>query len=147
MNSKLIKALVLLLSIICVACPKAYTSEGDFLSWEKISAEFSSGVSIAVEANGPIYKKFVINAFDQSFELDQEDLNKIEGLSLSLLNVTHEAGYEETGGETIYFRLSNYLFVGAGGNIKTAVLKVQKKGISISEDYITPPQAAQSPIK
>jgi hypothetical protein len=118
---------------------KAIASEDDFLTWKAISAEFSNGVSIRVEADGPVYKKFTINAFNKSFELSPEDLNKIEGLSLSLLNITHEAGYEEVGGETVYFRLSNYLFVGEGDKIKTAVLTVQRGGITITEKYLNPP--------
>jgi hypothetical protein len=139
MKMKLFKTLIYIGSITCILSSRAYTSEANFLTWKSVSAEFSHGVSIKIEADGPIYKKFIINAFDKSFELNQKDLNKIEGLSLSLLNATHETGYEEVGGETISFKLSNYIFARYGDKIKTAVLTVQKGGITISEQHLNPP--------
>ena len=53
-------------------------------------------------------KKFVavsIEAFGKKYELANEDLEKLAGLPLSSLVITHEAGYERTGGHTVYFKL------------------------------------------
>ena len=118
---------------------EAMASKAKFLKWEEINAEFSNGVSIKVEVDGPIYKKFVVNAFDKSFELSPKELEQIKGLSLSLLNVTYEPGYEEIGGESICFSLSNYLFANSDDKIKTALLTIQRGGVTITEEYITPP--------
>lgn len=127
------------LSILTPLCQNSPASKENFLAWKEISAEFSNGISIKVKADGRVYNMFKINAFGQSFELTPEELKQIEGLSLSLLNVTQEAGYKETGGESIHFRLSNYIFARSGDKIKTALLTIQRGGITITEEYITPP--------
>ena len=123
----------------------SFASKERFLKWKETNIVFDNGTSIRVEAEGPIYKKFVVNAFNKSFEISPQELKQIEGLSLSLLNVTQEPGYEEVGGESIHFRLSNYLFANPDDKIKTAVLTIQKGGVTITEDYITPTNIEKDP--
>lgn len=134
-----ILTLLLLATLLLLLLPQAsFASKERFLKWKETNIVFDNGTSIKIEAEGPIYKKFVVNAFNKSFELSPQELKQIEGLSLSLLNVTQEPRYEEVGGESIHFKLSNYLFANPDSKIKTAVLTIQRSGVTITEDYITP---------
>lgn len=130
---------ILSLASLTTLCQSCLASQENFLNWKKANIEFDNNCSIEVEANERVYKRFVINAFGNSFTLSPKELGKIEGLSLSVLNVVYEKKSTETDKPAVIFRLSNYIFAHPEGKLKTATIQVQKDGITMTEEYLNPP--------
>lgn len=113
-----------------------------FASWASASEEEIMGVNQAqvktvssseqtgtavfeAQTDGGEYKAVSISAFGKEFKLDKPQLEKLKGLPVSSLEVTHEAGYESLGGHTIYFKFKRQ-------QIHPDTKKVLKTGVTIS---------------
>ena len=90
-------------------------SEEEFVPWQSVSItspEIPVVGVIVVHAStqNDTYKKLEVTAFGRVHALTANDLKQLEGFPLSSLILTHEAGYVQLGGHTVYltFRRTFY---------------------------------------
>ena len=65
-----------------------------------------------------------VEAFGKKYSLSNEELEQISGFPLSSLTISHEAGYERTGGHMVHFRLKS-------GGEKALISVTETKGMSV----------------
>lgn len=73
-----------------------------------------------------------VEAFGKKYELSKVELEKLAELPLSSLGITHEAGYERTGGHTVYFKFKRHRYQDEQLMEEKALISVSiKNGLSV----------------
>jgi hypothetical protein len=129
-------AFILMLGI--AGCVRA--SEEEVLSWSEVriagpEREDTGRVMFTAKTAGEQYQEVAIEAFGKKFSVSKEDLQKMNGMPLNSLVITHEAGYESIGGHTVYFKMKRVFYDKAGGlTEERLVLPVSRgKGLAAVE--------------
>ena len=93
----------------------SFASEEELVPWQSVSItspEMPVVGAIVVQAStqNETYQKLEVTAFGRVHALTANDLKQLDGFPLSSLLLTHEAGYVQLGGHTVYlkFRRSFY---------------------------------------
>ena len=67
--------------------------------------EIAGGVRIQIESPKGSIDSVKITAFGRDIKIPDAELAKLKGVIYSEVSISHEGGYEELGGHTIYFIL------------------------------------------
>jgi hypothetical protein len=115
-------------------------SEEEFLTWSEVrivgaERKDTGKVVFSAKTAGDKYQEVNIEAFGKQFTVAKEDLQKLNGLPLNSLTITHEAGYEKLGGHMVHFKMKLVFYDKIGTLIEERVaLSVSHgKGLAISE--------------
>jgi hypothetical protein len=119
----------------------AFASEEEFLPWRSLRLDCgdhpqTGKVSLSATAGTSGITAFEFTAFGKAHKLAAGDLAKLRNFGLAGLRVTHEAGYPELGGHTVYFKLSRvYYSAGEKRTIEEVVVVSANKwrGLGVSE--------------
>ena len=98
--------------LIVLAVIPAHASEEEFLQWSEVrivtpEREDTGRVTFVAQVREESWQVVKIEAFGRNFSLDEEQRNHLNGFLLSSIRTTHEAGWEEVGGHTIYFKFQH----------------------------------------
>jgi hypothetical protein len=124
--------------MLCVTC-SVYSSEEDFLGWQSVvirskEAGAAGIVVIEIETEGRDFTSLVVNAFGKQFALASDELAKMAGFQVSSLRTTHEAGYEEVGGHTVYLSFQRTSLSKIDGPVTEEIkISVNSSGISVAD--------------
>jgi hypothetical protein len=123
-------------------------SEEEFLEYSEIrvvSPERKDTGKVVFAAKASEDKILAVNveAFGKKFDVAKEDLEKLAGFPLSSLVITHEAGYERTGGHMVHFKLKKRSVQKDQLVEEQALISVTvKKGLSVWKlEKVVQPQA------
>ncbi|QTN30922.1 hypothetical protein HZ994_00795 [Akkermansiaceae bacterium] len=104
---KTIKKLVAILGFMTAIClgseeiPLPLAS-ADIKGW----IEVAGGVRIQIESPKGSIDTVKITAFGREIEIPESEMAKIKHMIYSKVSISHEGGYKQLGGHTIYFDLS-----------------------------------------
>lgn len=88
--------------------------------------EKAGKVSLTATTDDTGFRRFEFVAFGQTHRLSEDDIKKLREFPLDSLLVTHEAGYPQLGGHTVYFRFRRTFY--------DADKKFRKQEITVSVD-------------
>jgi hypothetical protein len=103
------KTIIILLLTLRLLAPTCLSSEeiplilgsADVKGW----TEIAGGVRIQIESPKGSIESVKITAFGRDIEIPDAELAKLKGVIYSEISISHEGGYKELGGHTIYFIL------------------------------------------
>jgi hypothetical protein len=115
-------------------------SEEEILPWSEVrivgpERKDTGTIVFSAKTAGDTFQEVRIEAFGKTFTVAKEDLPKLAGFPLNSLAITHEAGYEELGGHTVYFKMKRLFYDREKRLIEERIaLSVSRgKGLSIPE--------------
>lgn len=119
----------------------SFASEEEYLHWRSLRLDFGDHpqvgkAALAATAGDAGITAFEITAFGESHKLAASDLAKLRGFGLDGLRVTHETGYPERGGHTVYFRLRRIYYSASEKRAVEEVVTVsvsKGRGLAVSE--------------
>lgn len=133
MNMKTIAAFLFVIGFatsVCLASEELPLplASADVRGWTKIAG----GVRIQIESPEIGIESVRITAFGRDIKIPDEEFAKLKGVMYSDVSITHEGGYKELGGHTIYFTLRiSGLY--EGDPFKGAPMLEQRVRISVPE--------------
>src|SRR5262245_12797299 len=109
MIARLILPLVMVLTCAALMPGSILASEEEFLEYSEIRVvsqerKDTGKVVFAVKASEDKILAVNIEAFGKKFDVAKDDLEKLAEFPLTSLVITHEAGYERTGGHMVHFK-------------------------------------------
>jgi hypothetical protein len=112
-------------------------SEEEFLPWTEVrivgaEREDSGLVVFSAKTKGDEYLEVKIDSFGKQFALAKEDLQKLSGMPLNSLVITHEGGFALTGGHMVHFKLKKVHVDAAGQVIERKALVSVSRGLGLS---------------
>lgn len=138
MTKSILKHIALLLNF-AFACTSLHASQEGTLPWSTFTIRTSNlsctnGVTITGTQTKNGISNLKISAFKRDFVLTKAQLTKLGGFTTNGLIVSSEAGYEETGGCTLYLTFQ----IGfASGPEQTLIIEINKRGdIRISQPNV-----------
>jgi len=130
MNSR--TPMVILPLAFCLMTGWGIASEEEYLDhyseFRVVSPERKDTGKVVFDAKADEKKilAVTIEAFGKKYELSKGELEKIAEFPLRSLTISHEAGYERTGGHMVHFRLKN-------GGEKVLISVTEKKGLNVTK--------------
>lgn len=130
--------LILAFPLVCSLSGALVTaSEEEYLEYGEIRVvsperKDTGKVVFAAKADREKILSVNIEAFGKKYVLSDGELEKVTGFPISSLVITHEAGFELTGGHTVHFKLKKVGYKDEKLTEEKALISVsQKKGLDV----------------
>ena len=127
------------LLVFLIAGSAAHASEEEFLGWSEgrivgIECDDVGRVTFSTEVRDDAWRNVEAEAFGKKFSLDAQQCERLRGFPLSSIRTTHEAGYEQLGGHTVYFSFRRTFYRDADMVEADVVISISRgKGLVVSE--------------
>jgi len=129
---------IALLLALAFACPSLHASQEGTLPWgtftiQTPNTDCTKGVTITGSQTKDGITSLKVNAFKRDFVLTTTQLAKLRGFTTNGLIVSSEAGYEDTGGCTLYLTFQ----IGfTSGPVQTLIIEINERGdVRISKPH------------
>lgn len=126
-------------SALAVLAPALPASEEEFLPPRSVRVEYgersqTGKVAVTASQGAGGITAIEVTAFGKAHTAGAADLAKLAGYGLEGMRATHEAGYENLGGNTVHIRLRRPAGAAAGGKTaEEAIVSVSKgRGLSVT---------------